>query len=77
MTLRARIGIGAAAAAAIAVIAAAIGTYAAASATLNGEVDDALRRAASAIGDQQQPYGQRPGRFGGAGVFAELVDSTG
>ena len=81
MSLRARIAWSAAGAVALAIVLVSVALYVATARTLNGSVDTALRELAR---DLRRPsvegpfeHGPRPGRFGGAGGYVQVVDADG
>jgi len=90
MSLRTRIALAAAIAVAVAVVLAAFASYAATARSLRSEIDDSLSRTLQELppgqgfgerGDRVRRGeafgGPRPGRLGGAGAFAQLVDGNG
>ena len=92
MSLRTRIALAAATAVAVAVVLAAFASYAATARSLRNEIDASLARTVRELPPGQglgldgrgerfrrgEPFGgARPGRLGGAGAFAQLIDANG
>lgn len=81
MSFRTRLALIAAGAVAVAVLAASAGLYLATARTLRGSVDEALLELAAQEhhphGEASVPGGPRPGPFGGAGGYVQVIDAEG